>query len=139
MKPACRPISLTRPTPPTAEWASTIAALIDFAASVKEVTKPKLWPMNGMSLSMVFGMPITPIVSPRRSRASEILAAPRIEPSPPITNSRSIPSAISRSTMASGSCAPREVPSIVPPCRLMPCTTAGVSRTGSGPPSTSPA
>ena len=67
MKPACRPISLTSPTPPTAEWASTIAALIDFAASVKEVTKPKLWPMNGMSLSIVFGMPITPIVSPRRS------------------------------------------------------------------------
>ena len=42
-----------------ADCASTRAAWIACAAVVYAVWKPKLWPMNGMSLSMVFGMPIT--------------------------------------------------------------------------------
>ena len=42
--------------------------------------------------------------------------------------------------MSSGSCAPREVPSMVPPWVLMSWTTSGVSRIGSRPlPLTSPA
>ena len=123
MKPECRPISLTRPTPPIAERASIIAELIDFAAAPNAVTKPKLWPMNGMSLSIVFGMPITPIGIDRSRSAAAMPAAPRIDPSPPITNRMLILRATSSSTMAYGSWAPRDEPRMVPPCSLMSCTT----------------
>jgi hypothetical protein len=45
MKPECRPISLTRPIPPGAERASTLAAWMDFVDSAMAVWKPKLWSM----------------------------------------------------------------------------------------------
>ena len=63
-------------------------------------------------------------------QAASFLAAPAIEPSPPITNKMSICRASSSSTMRCGSWAPREVPSMVPPCSLMLLTSSGVSRTG---------
>ena len=84
-------MSFTSPTPPTAACASTWAALIALAAALNEVTNPKLWPMKGMSLSMVFGIPMTPICRSRSRRVAAIPAAPRIEPSPPTTNKMSIP------------------------------------------------
>ncbi len=42
MNPELRPISLTMPTPPMPDRASTMAALIVFAAELKAVTNPKL-------------------------------------------------------------------------------------------------
>ncbi len=64
MKPEWRPISFTSPTPLGAERASTCAARIDSVARENAVWKPKLWSMNGMSLSIVFGMPTTAISQP---------------------------------------------------------------------------
>ena len=86
MKPECRPISLTRPTPFGADCASTRAARIDSAACADAVWKPKLWSMNGMSLSIVFGIPTTAIFSPRSATSSAIRSAPCSVPSPPMTN-----------------------------------------------------
>ncbi len=89
---------------------------------------------------MVFGIPITPIGISRRRSAAAMPMAPRIDPSPPITNKMSIWSASSWSTIRSGSCAPRDEPRMVPPWALMSCTSAGVSANGSYPqPGTRPA
>ena len=63
MNPEWRPISFTSPTPPGAERASMCAARIDSVAREKAVRKPKLWSMNGMSLSIVFGTPTIAIRS----------------------------------------------------------------------------
>ena len=43
--------------------------------------------MKGMSLLIVFGIPITEIARPRRTAASAMLPAPRSDPSPPMTKS----------------------------------------------------
>ena len=45
--------------------------------------------------------------------------APRSVPSPPITNSTLMLIRSRQSTISLGSCSPREVPRIVPPCSLM--------------------
>ena len=120
MKPEWRPISFTRPTPPGAERASMCAARIDSVARENAVRKPKLWSMNGMSLSIVFGTPTIAIRSLRARRSRRrCRCAPRSEPSPPITNRMLMPSCSRQSTISSGSCCPREVPRIVPPSSLM--------------------
>ena len=59
MKPEERPISLTSPTPLAAEDASTLAASSARCASSTAVSKPKQRSTMRMSLSMLFGMPIT--------------------------------------------------------------------------------
>ncbi len=64
-------MTLTMPTPPTAASTSTRAALIDSAALANAVEKPKLWPMCGMSLSIVLGTPTMPICRPRRSISTD--------------------------------------------------------------------
>ena len=58
MNPEYLPINLTRPTPLTLEVASVYATYIIFAAIPKEVPKPNEWSMIGISLSIVFGIPI---------------------------------------------------------------------------------
>jgi hypothetical protein len=45
MNPECRPMSLTSPTPPGADRASTLAAWMDLVASDIAVWKPKLGSM----------------------------------------------------------------------------------------------
>ncbi len=80
-----------------------------------------------MSLSIVFGTPMTDRASPRRSASSASLAAPRSVPSPPITNSSETPSRTSVSTMSTGSCRPRDVPRTVPPRLWMSATASLVS------------
>ena len=76
MKPLCRPISLTTPTPFKADLASIAAALIAFCASSTAVSKPNVLSMCRMSLSMVFGMPTTETASPRAAHSSEMASAP---------------------------------------------------------------
>ena len=69
-------MSLTMPTPPGAERASMWAARIDSVARENAVRKPKLWSMNGMSLSIVFGTPTTAMRSPRcGDHAGDLLRA----------------------------------------------------------------
>ena len=65
--------------------------------------------------------------APRARSRREMLWAPRIEPSPPMTMRMSMSSSTSRSTIAAGSWAPRDVPSTVPPRSLMRATDSGVS------------
>lgn len=65
MNPACRPITLTAATPPSAADASTLAAWIVRAASPNAVPKPKLCPTYGRSLPIVLGMPTTAMCRPR--------------------------------------------------------------------------
>ena len=108
------------------ELASVSADLIDSVARVNAVWKPKLWSMYGMSLSIVFGTPMTRQLQPALGASSAIFAAPRSEPSPPITNRTEIPSRTSVSTISAGSWSPREVPRIVPPLLWMSATTSRV-------------
>ena len=68
-----------------------------------------------MSLSMVFGTPMTDSSTPSRSAAAAIWSAPRSDPSPPMTNSTETPSLASVATIMSGSWLPRDVPRMVPP------------------------
>ena len=88
-----------------------------------------------MSLSIVFGTPMTDSSTPSRSAVEAIFAAPRSEPSPPITNRTEIPSRTRVSTISAGSWLPREVPRKVPPRLWMSETTSRDRRTGvtSGP------
>ena len=87
-----------------------------------------------MSLSIVFGMPMTAIcqAAPRglvaRSRARRAACRRRRS-----TNRMPTPSCSSRSTIAAGSCGPRDDPRIVPPCSWMWLTTSGVSSSGGVP------
>ena len=77
---------------------------------------------------------------PRDSSTSARPAAPRIDPSPPMTNRMSMPRSTRQSAITSGSWAPRELPRMVPPCSLIVATVSGVSATGAWPsPGTSPA
>ncbi len=62
--------------------------------------------------------------------STAIFAAPRSEPSPPITNRTEIPSLTSVSTISDGSWSPREVPRMVPPRLWMSATTSRDRRTG---------
>ena len=133
MNPLCRPISFTRPTPFSVENASTCAARIASAACVNAVWKPNERSIQGMSLSIVFGMPTTAIRSPRRSASSASFCAPRRLPSPPITNRMFTPCRASVSTATAGSWLPRDVPRIVPPRLLMSATACSVSCIGSEP------
>jgi hypothetical protein len=64
---------------------------------------------------------------------SAICIAPRIDPSPPTTNSTLTCSRSRQSTISSGSCGPRDVPSTVPPSVAMSRTDSGVSSTTSWP------
>ena len=88
-----------------------------------------------MSLSIVFGTPMTDSSTPSRRAVEAIFSAPRSEPSPPITNRTEIPSLTSVSTISAGSWSPREVPRMVPPLLWMSETTSRDRRTGvaSGP------
>ena len=81
MKPDSRPISFTNPIPFLAPFASTWADEIALPASETAVAKPNdLW-IKEISLSIVFGMPITAIFNLRRSISSEMALAPRNVPS----------------------------------------------------------
>jgi hypothetical protein len=51
------PISFTIPTPYSAASDSTLAESINYTASSQAVWKPKDLSMNGISLSIVFGIP----------------------------------------------------------------------------------
>jgi hypothetical protein len=68
-----------------------------------------------MSLSIVFGMPMTAIFSPCFLTSSAIDWAPRRVPSPPMAKSSLTFIRSSVSTISWGSCGPREEPRIVPP------------------------
>lgn len=63
MNPEFLPINLTRPTPNSAQFASTLADWIADYASWTAVSNPKLLSIIGMSLSIVFGMPTIAICS----------------------------------------------------------------------------
>ena len=107
-----------------------VAKTIEVVATEKAVWKPKLWSIYMMSLSIVFGMPTTAIFEPRSAISWAIRIAPRIVPSPPMTNRALIFIRSRQSTISTGSCSPREVPRIVPPFSLIPETKSGVrSRT----------
>jgi hypothetical protein len=103
VKPESRPISFTSPTPLRAATASAFAASIALRASLTAVSNPNVFCTNDTSLSMVFGMPTTPIVSPCRDASSLIFCAARSVPSPPIVNSTPTPSALRVSTICAGS------------------------------------
>jgi hypothetical protein len=108
MNPAWRPISLTSPIPLRTDSASVWAASIATFAMLTAVSNPNVLSTNGMSLSIVLGIPTTASSIPRRNASTAIACAPRIVPSPPIANRQWIPCAASVSTIASGACAPRE-------------------------------
>mmetsp|Transcript_36678 Transcript_36678/g.98300 ORF Transcript_36678/g.98300 Transcript_36678/m.98300 type:complete len:217 (+) Transcript_36678:1339-1989(+) len=127
MKPDKRPISCTMPTPRGKLCVSVTAELIASCAASTAVSNPNDLSMMGMSLSTVFGIPTTDIFSWRRRASSAIRDAPRMVPSPPIMYTWLIPLASSLSTMASVSCPPRDVPSIVPPNRWIWSTSDGLS------------
>ena len=112
MKPEWRPISCTRPTPSGTAVASTWAARMTSVALVNAVWKPKLCSMYGMSLSIVFGTPTTAMRRRRSATTSAIFSAPRIEPSPPMTNRTLMRSCSRQSTISFGSWLPRDVPRI---------------------------
>ena len=126
-------MSRTSPTPFAVDFASTRAARIASLARLNAVWKPKLWSISGMSLSMVLGMPTTAIRRPRSPITRTICIAPRIEPSPPMTNSMLMLSRSRQSTISSGSWGPREVPSTVPPSTEMSRTVSGFSSMTSWP------
>ena len=92
MKPEWRPISLTTPMPLLAPVASTCAPRMTSTAAENAVSKPKLRSMKWMSLSMVFGIPTTPMSRSRRPISSTSFMAPRSVPSPPTTNRMPMPS-----------------------------------------------
>ena len=73
---------------------------MDFVASAIAVWKPKLWSMKGMSLSMVLGTPTTPMRCPRDLISAAIRWAPRMVPSPPMTNRIEMPMRSSASTIS---------------------------------------
>ena len=117
MNPECRPITLTRPTPLSALVALAVRAAdgvggrggggLEAEAAIDEMDivvdglwnpRPPRWPAPGARSR--------PRSAWRRARSHR----------PPITNSASIPSATSRSTISRGSWPPRDVPRIVPPC-----------------------
>ena len=85
------------------------------AAVSTALSKPNDWEMKLMSLSMVLGMPMTLICSPRRETSPQMEEAAFMLPSPPITKSMLTLSRSSASTISPGSCGPREEPSTVPP------------------------
>ena len=91
-----------------------------------------------MSLSIVFGTPMTDSARPRRSASSAIFAAPRSVPSPPITNSREMPRRSRVATIRCGSWLPRDVPRMVPPRLWMSATASRLSTTGARSASTMP-
>ena len=64
MKPECRPISFTSPTPLGDAWPRRARRGSTRSATENAVWKPKLWSMNMMSLSIVLGMPTTAILRP---------------------------------------------------------------------------
>ncbi len=90
-KPECRPITFTSPMPLWAPVASTRAARMTSTAAENALSNPKLRSMKWMSLSMVLGTPTTAILSPRRAISAVSCMAPRMVPSPPTTNSTSMP------------------------------------------------
>ena len=65
MNPESRPISFTSPIPLRAASASAFAADVARRASVTAVSNPNVLCTNEMSLSIVFGTPMTPIFKPR--------------------------------------------------------------------------
>ena len=79
---------------------------------------------------MVLGMPTTAMSRPRSSMVRVICRAPRMLPSPPMTNSTSTANRSRVATISSGSWLPRELPRIVPPSLLMSATASRVSSTG---------
>ena len=110
------------------------AARIASAARSKAVWKPKLLSIQGMSLSMVLGIPTTPMSRPRLRASFASFWAPRRLPVPADHEQTTLtPCLTSVSIWAPGSVLPREVPSIVPPRLWMPATTASVSTIGSEP------
>ena len=115
MKPDWRPMSLTTPTPLSADLASTAAALMAFCASSTAVSKPNVLSMWRMSLSIVFGMPTTETLSPRLAHSALIALAPAWLPLPPITNTMLIPCRSMESTIFGTSPPPRPQPTMEPP------------------------
>ena len=115
MKPDWRPMSLTTPTPLSADLASTAAALMAFCASSTAVSKPNVLSMWRMSLSIVFGMPTTETLRPRLAHSALIALAPAWLPLPPITNTMLIPCRSMESTIFGTSPPPRPQPTMEPP------------------------
>ena len=115
MKPDWRPMSLTTPTPLSADLASTAAALIAFCASSTAVSNPKVLSMCRMSLSMVLGMPTTETLRPRSAHSALIAFAPAWLPLPPMTNTMLIPCCSMESTILGTSPPPRPQPMMDPP------------------------
>ena len=108
-------MSFTSPMPLSTDSASVCAASIATFAIETAVSNPNVLSTNGMSLSIVFGIPTTASFSPRLAASTAMLCAPRIVPSPPIAKRQLIPFEASVSTIAAASCPPRDVPSMVPP------------------------
>mmetsp|Transcript_104 Transcript_104/g.429 ORF Transcript_104/g.429 Transcript_104/m.429 type:complete len:296 (-) Transcript_104:591-1478(-) len=127
MKPLCRPISLTTPTPFNADLASIAAARIAFCASSTAVSNPNVLSMCRISLSMVFGIPTTETASPRRAHSSLMASAPAWLPFPPITNTMLMPCRSIESTILGTSPPPRPVPITDPPALCTPDVLLRVS------------
>mmetsp|Transcript_6631 Transcript_6631/g.16090 ORF Transcript_6631/g.16090 Transcript_6631/m.16090 type:complete len:234 (+) Transcript_6631:1795-2496(+) len=115
IKPASRPIIFTIPTPFSAALTSTDPAFTARSPSSIAVSNPKLRSMMGMSLSIVLGTAAIDTCSFLLAHSSAILSAPRIVPSPPITNTMLMFRASIASTIFSPSNPPRLVPKNVPP------------------------
>ncbi len=80
MNPDSRPMSLTSPMPLRAPLASVCAASIALTASDTAVSNPNERSTNEMSLSIVLGMPTTPIFRPRLWISSADLLRPAQRP-----------------------------------------------------------
>ena len=131
MKPESRPMSFTRPMPWGVPFASTWAFLMTSAASATALSKPKLRPTNIRSLSIVFGMPTTEILSPRFSTSAAMSLAQRKEPSPPMQKRTLMFILSSVSTITSAGCWPRLEPRTVPPASWIVSTASGLRSIGS--------
>src|SRR5271165_1833546 len=92
MNPDSRPISLINPIPLFTQIASTWPHERAFTASANAVSKPKLLSRYMISLSIVFGIPMTLFLRPLRWISATIAATPFRVPSPPMANRMSTPS-----------------------------------------------
>ena len=108
-------MSRTNPTPLSALRASMFADRIALTASSTAVWKPKVLSRSKISLSIVFGTPITLVVKPFSRQSLSMANAPACEPFPPMTNKKSIPMSSIFCTMAGISAPPRLDPSMLPP------------------------